>query len=64
MEIPTPCRGICKYDPDTDWCIGCGRTKAEVSQWSSYPQDQRLRLIRNELKRRLKQMGRWPMTGK
>ncbi|MEM8647051.1 MAG: DUF1289 domain-containing protein, partial [Pseudomonadota bacterium] len=29
----SPCIKICVVDPETDLCIGCGRTKAEIAGW-------------------------------
>lgn len=61
MDMPSPCRGICEYDKNMGWCIGCGRTETEVGRWNSFSNEEKLLLIRNELKRRLKTMGHWPM---
>jgi uncharacterized protein len=32
--IPSPCETICKLNQH-DICIGCGRTKLEITHWSS-----------------------------
>ena len=29
----SPCIGICTIDKDTQNCIGCGRTRNEISKW-------------------------------
>ena len=29
-EADYPCVGICMNDPDTGYCIGCGRSEAEI----------------------------------
>ena len=31
--IETPCIKICVVDPDTGFCIGCGRTRMEIGGW-------------------------------
>ena len=31
--LPSPCVGVCELDPRTDWCIGCGRSGAELFGW-------------------------------
>ena len=31
--MPSPCIDVCKYDDATDWCLGCGMTKAEKKAW-------------------------------
>lgn len=30
MTDDSPCVGLCEIDPDSDRCIGCGRTSAEI----------------------------------
>ena len=32
-EIETPCVKICVVDPQTQYCIGCGRTRDEIASW-------------------------------
>ncbi len=32
-EIETPCVKICVVDPETQLCIGCGRTRMEIAGW-------------------------------
>ncbi|NTV11230.1 MAG: DUF1289 domain-containing protein [Zoogloea sp.] len=29
-ETDSPCVGICQIDEESDTCIGCGRTSAEI----------------------------------
>ncbi len=31
--IETPCVKICVVDPETGFCIGCGRTRGEIGSW-------------------------------
>ena len=33
--IVSPCISICKTDPDTGYCYGCGRTDDEKVKWKS-----------------------------
>ena len=33
--IISPCISICKTDPDTGYCYGCGRTDEEKIKWKS-----------------------------
>lgn len=40
-SIPSPCIGICSYDPDTIECLGCKRTPAEITGWSSMTAEQK-----------------------
>jgi len=32
-RIKSPCRKICRIDPATRMCEGCGRSMAEISNW-------------------------------
>lgn len=32
-EIETPCIKVCVVDPETGFCIGCGRTRVEIGSW-------------------------------
>jgi uncharacterized protein len=49
--IETPCVKVCAIDPTTGWCLGCGRSMAEIGAWSSMPPDRR-RNIMTELETR------------
>ncbi len=31
----SPCIGICQMDDESGYCIGCGRTLEEISNWGS-----------------------------
>ena len=33
--VVSPCINICKTDPDTGYCYGCGRTDTEKIKWKS-----------------------------
>jgi hypothetical protein len=33
--IESPCINICRMDPRTGWCEGCGRTLAEIARWGT-----------------------------
>ncbi|MGH6854357.1 MAG: DUF1289 domain-containing protein [Aestuariivirga sp.] len=39
--IETPCIKVCVVDPETGFCIGCGRTRAEIGSWLGFDQRQR-----------------------
>lgn len=32
-DIQTPCVKVCVVDPETQFCIGCGRTRDEIAAW-------------------------------
>jgi uncharacterized protein len=33
QEIETPCVNLCVVDPESGFCIGCGRTGSEIAGW-------------------------------
>lgn len=33
LDIETPCIKVCVLDPDTGFCVGCGRTRDEIAGW-------------------------------
>jgi len=33
LAIETPCVKICVVDPESGYCIGCGRTREEIAGW-------------------------------
>ena len=40
-SIETPCIKICVVDPETGFCIGCGRTRGEIGGWLEMGADER-----------------------
>lgn len=51
-EIETPCIKICVVDPETQFCIGCGRTRGEIASWIGMTAEDR-RVIMNALPERV-----------
>ena len=51
-SIQSPCLKVCTFDPSAGLCRGCGRTLAEIEQWSRLSADQRAAIMR-ELPARL-----------
>jgi predicted Fe-S protein YdhL (DUF1289 family) len=43
--IATPCIDICKLDPHSRLCTGCGRTGDEIARWSEITETERLALM-------------------
>ncbi|MDE2383017.1 MAG: DUF1289 domain-containing protein [Alphaproteobacteria bacterium] len=50
--IETPCVKVCVVDPETQLCIGCGRTRPEIAGWLGMAPEQR-HLIVEQLPERL-----------
>jgi uncharacterized protein len=44
-DIETPCIKICVVDPETQFCIGCGRTRGEIASWISMSVEGRREII-------------------
>ena len=34
--VETPCIKVCVLDPETGFCIGCGRTGMEIGGWLGF----------------------------
>jgi predicted Fe-S protein YdhL (DUF1289 family) len=43
--MKTPCINVCKINPQTKLCDGCGRTIDEISYWSKYSDSERATII-------------------
>ncbi len=41
LEIDTPCIKVCVVDPETGFCIGCGRTRMEIAGWLGFSATER-----------------------
>lgn len=39
--IESPCVRICVVDPETGFCIGCGRTRDEIGSWLGFTPEER-----------------------
>ena len=44
-SVSTPCIKICVIDPVSKLCEGCGRTLAEIAQWSRLSEAERLAIM-------------------
>jgi predicted Fe-S protein YdhL (DUF1289 family) len=43
--IESPCNRVCTLDPDTDLCLGCGRSLAEITAWTRMSDAERAQVI-------------------
>src|SRR5262249_41467953 len=55
--IQSPCNKMCRVDPTSALCIGCGRSLAEIEGWMRMGADERVRIMA-QLPRRLAALGR------
>ncbi|MCG9876636.1 MAG: DUF1289 domain-containing protein [Leptospiraceae bacterium] len=44
-KISSPCTKVCTMDPNSGFCMGCGRTIQEIGLWSSFSEDERNKII-------------------
>lgn len=44
-DIETPCIKICVIEPETGFCIGCGRTRMEIASWLSISPPERRKVM-------------------
>ncbi|MGI9464556.1 MAG: DUF1289 domain-containing protein [Aestuariivirgaceae bacterium] len=44
-KIESPCVKICVVDPQSGYCIGCGRTREEIAGWLAMSPPQRSDVI-------------------
>lgn|GEM_PF-664630 len=55
-DIPSPCIGVCRLDPDTRRCAGCLRTPREIVRWPEADNAERLAIVQ-DLRRRRRAAG-------
>jgi uncharacterized protein len=44
-DIETPCIKVCVLDPESGFCIGCGRTRGEIGSWLDFSVIERRQVI-------------------
>lgn len=40
-NVETPCIRVCKFDPVSELCLGCHRSRLEVRHWFRLPPDEK-----------------------
>ncbi len=56
LTTESPCKLICTLDITAGVCTGCGRTRADIAQWTSYSDAQRA-FSNIEASKRMKAFG-------
>ncbi len=56
-EIQSPCVKLCVMEPDSGFCMGCGRTRDEIASWISLSPDAREK-VTQQLDQRLANLTR------
>lgn len=53
--VKSPCINICSLDPNTNLCLGCGRSVIEITNWTHLSDDKKnkilVKLERNNISR-------------
>jgi predicted Fe-S protein YdhL (DUF1289 family) len=49
-KVQNPCKLICKYDQNSV-CMGCNRSRDEVSKWPEYTEKEKLGVYEKIVKR-------------
>jgi predicted Fe-S protein YdhL (DUF1289 family) len=44
-NVSTPCVKVCVNEPLSALCIGCGRTAAEITAWSTMSEPERIAVM-------------------
>lgn len=44
LHVPSPCVGVCRMDAADRWCVGCLRSREEISRWSQMTDREKLAL--------------------
>jgi hypothetical protein len=44
-RVASPCNDVCQLDWKSGWCLGCGRTGAEIAAWPRLTEEERERLM-------------------
>lgn len=52
-DIPSPCVGICALDGETDRCLGCLRTRAEIQEWPRATNERKYEMLQSLKDRRI-----------
>jgi len=56
-KIPSPCISICQIEPDTEFCMGCYRTRREIARWPAMDGTEQRQLLSELKERRLQRTG-------
>ena len=52
-QVESPCVQICVLDEGLGYCIGCGRTRAEIWKWTRASDAEKLEIVQNAARRKL-----------
>jgi predicted Fe-S protein YdhL (DUF1289 family) len=49
-DVPSPCKNICKLENNI--CVGCGRSKRDIKNWSQYSNETKYQIIQKIKKKK------------
>jgi len=49
-DVPSPCKNICKLKNNI--CVGCGRSKRDIKNWSQYSNETKYQIIQKIKKKK------------
>ena len=49
-DVPSPCKNICKLENNI--CVGCGRSKRDIKNWSNYNDETKFQIIQKIKKKK------------
>ena len=53
MILPSPCISVCQIDPNTGNCLGCYRSRQEITRWPAMSADEQADLLQTLKQRRV-----------
>ena len=53
QKLVSPCISVCQINSDDGFCIGCYRTRSEISLWPTMNRDDQLSLLKILRERRI-----------
>jgi len=45
--IKSPCIEVCKMDIENNYCLGCGRSINQLTNWTNYTEKEKNEIINN-----------------
>lgn len=49
-DVPSPCKNICKLEQGI--CVGCGRSKRDIKNWSQYSNETKYQIVQKIRKKK------------
>ena len=56
-EVKSPCVQVCILDEGLGYCVGCGRTRAEIWKWTRATDEEKRAIVARAATRKLPPAG-------